>query len=121
MAITRYFSIHRRWEDWCSMALGVLILLSPVFVPIVHLPLATINALLVGFLVILMAWQELILPETWEEPIELVLGAWLMASPWLLGYAENTDAAALHAVLGALVAALALLESWQDRSVVRHA
>jgi hypothetical protein len=121
MAINGFFSVHRRWEDWCSLAFGVVILFSPAFAPIADLPLATLNALVVGFLLILLAWQELMLLETWEEPVELVLGIWLMLSPWLLGYAERIDAAALHVGLGALVGVLSLLESWQDRVVAHHA
>ena len=47
----------------------------------------------------------------WEEWLNLLLGFWLIASPWVLGFAHTR---AMHASigLGAMVAFIAALELW---------
>jgi hypothetical protein len=47
----------------------------------------------------------------WEEWANLLLGVWLIASPWILGFA-HTRAMHFSIGLGALVAFLAALELW---------
>jgi hypothetical protein len=47
----------------------------------------------------------------WEEWTNLLLGLWLIASPWLLGFA-HTRAMHLSIGIGCLVAFMALLELW---------
>jgi hypothetical protein len=121
MAATLKFSNHRHWEDWCSLALGAVILMSPAIAQTVEWPYVTLNAVLVGLLVMLMAWQELMLLERWEESIELALGLWLAASPWLFGYADQGLPAALHVGLGGAVVALAAVEFYQDWRAARAA
>jgi hypothetical protein len=115
MAATTKMLTHRRWEDWCSMGLGAAILMSPVAARIMDWPFGTLNAVIVGLLVMLLAWQELILLEAWEESLELVLGLWLVASPWIFGYSDQEVATSAHVTLGGAVAVLAAIEFWQDR------
>jgi hypothetical protein len=121
MAATLNFSTHRRWEDWCSLALGAVILFSPAIAQTADWPYVTLNAVLVGLLVMLMAWQELMLLERWEESLELALGLWLAASPWLFGYGDQGLPAAMHLGLGGAVAAIAAVELCQDWRTARHA
>ncbi len=47
----------------------------------------------------------------WEEWANVVLGLWLVASPWLLGFA-GTRAMHFSIAVGAAVAFLAALELW---------
>jgi hypothetical protein len=47
----------------------------------------------------------------WEEWANLLLGLWLIASPWLLGFA-HTRAMHFSIAIGCVVAFLALLELW---------
>lgn len=47
----------------------------------------------------------------WEEWTNLALGAWLIASPWLLGFA-HARATHFSVAIGAAVAYLALIELW---------
>jgi hypothetical protein len=57
---------------------------------------------------------ELSVFRGWEEWINVALGAWLIASPWILGIASPA-ARANFIVVGVLVVALALYEMWQIR------
>jgi hypothetical protein len=113
---------HPPWEDWASMTIGVLILISPWTTQSAELGYLTVNAILVGCLVIMaawleFAWLEFMVPQVWEEWVELALGLWLVASPWVFGYSQFVVPTAMHIVLGALVALLAVSELWQDRGL----
>lgn len=113
MAGIRFFNVHRSWEDWLGMALGVLIGLSPWIVgqsdqgPM-------LNAIAVGAAVLLLAETELVDLHRWEESLELLCGLWLVASPFVFGYAAAGELAAWHFTLGGLVVLLAAVELWQD-------
>jgi hypothetical protein len=52
--------------------------------------------------------------DSWEEAIGFVCGVWLIAAPFLLGYADAGMLRFWHIALGALVAIFAVLEFWQD-------
>jgi SPW repeat len=121
MPSTRFFNVHRSWEDWCSLGLGLLILLSPMIAQTSESPYMALNAVVIGLLLMLFGWSELMLIEAWEEYLELVLGLWLVASPWVFGYSHFPLLTAAHIVLGGVVAALAVLELWQDRWRTGHA
>jgi SPW repeat len=49
--------------------------------------------------------------SNWEEWLNFLLGVWLIASPWVLGFA-HTRAMHVSIGLGALVAFVATLELW---------
>lgn len=111
----KFFDTHYSWEDWLGIALGVVILLSPMAST---LPLgegALVNALIVGSLVVALAALELVDLRRGEEWALLVLGAWLAASPHVFGYTADSVLASWHFWLGLATLALAALEYWQDR------
>ena len=114
MSGIRFLSIHRSWEDWVSMLLGVVIGLSP-WLAGQHGDQAVMwNAVLVGALVLGLAQLEYISLQRWEEAGEMVLGLWLIASPFTFGYAEAGTLRYWHFILGAIVVVLAIVELWQD-------
>jgi O-antigen/teichoic acid export membrane protein len=124
MAGIRLFDVHRTWEDYAGIILGVLIGLSPWLTGDDVKLLAMGNAVVVGGLVFALAAFELVDLNRSEEVGEIVLALWLIASPFVLDYVENS-LAIWHFVLGAVVAVLAGLERWQDwslteRELMRH-
>ena len=110
----RFFNVHRPWEDWVSMLLGVLIGLSPWFADQQNNPVIAWNAALVGILVLALALLEHVSLQRWEEAGEIVLGLWLSVSPYSFGYAEAGTLRYWHFLFGAIVVVLAILELWQD-------
>jgi len=114
MAGIRFFNVHRTWEDWLGMALGVLIGLSPWIAERPQGELPMLNAIAVGVAVLLLAETELVDLHRWEESLELLCGLWLIASPFVLGYAEVGGLAIWHFALGGIVAVLAVIKLWQD-------
>ena len=119
----RFFKLHRPWEDWFGMLLGVLIVVSPWF-PMQASQEAVdaersamiLNTFVVGMLVFGLAQLEYVALQRWEEVGEIVLGLWLIVSPFVFGYSDDAKLQIWHAILGGLVvlagraAALAGLE-----------
>ena len=105
---------HRRWEDILSMILGAAILISPMFIEPAASPMVMTVTALAGVAIVILSGLEQLSPRRWEEIAELVLGVWVMVAPVVLNYGGALRT--WHFVLGACVAALALLELWQDRN-----
>ncbi len=103
------FSFPKQWEDWTSWLLGLWLLLSPWALFFDHERIAVENALAVGALIIVAEIVELSTFRDWEEWINVALGVWLAASPWVLGIA-SAAARWNFVIVGALVVALALYE-----------
>ena len=117
----RSLTTHRTWEDWCGMLLGVLIVLSPWFpTPAGHevvdaeRSFVILNTFTVGILVFGLAQLEYVALQRWEEVAEIVAGLWLIASPYIFGYADAGLLRYWHTSLGGLVVLLAALQLWQD-------
>lgn len=114
MFINRFFAAHRNWEDWFGMLLGLLIAVSP-WVAGDHISRAAAwNAVLIGVLVFFIAELEYVILQRWEETGQLVLGLWLIASPYVFGYFNTGSLRFWHSTLGGLVILLAALDLWQD-------
>jgi len=119
------FKVHRTWEDWIGMALGVLIGFSPWFTGQQGDAVVNWNAVIVGALALALAALELAGLQRWEEVCEVVCGLWLIVSPFLFGYTGMGTLAYWHFVLGVLVVLLAAWELWQDwklsdKELARH-
>lgn len=55
----------------------------------------------------------------WQDPLNLVLGIWMIVSPWALAYQDETNAMQNALFVGVLVAALAAIElfkvqAWEE-------
>jgi SPW repeat len=109
MPVRAEFSLPKQWEDWASWAFGIWLCISPWALEFDLDRLPTRNAVIVGCLIILAEVVTLSVFRPWEEWINVVLGAWLVISPWVLGIAP-TAAKVNFVVIGALVIALALYE-----------
>jgi hypothetical protein len=114
MAGIRLFNVHYLWEDLVSMCLGALIVLTAWIVGDVGSQTVAVNATIVGLLVLALGASEFLDLRRWEEGLETACGLWLIASPFILGYADAGMLRYWHFVLGAAVVLLAMLELRQD-------
>jgi hypothetical protein len=114
MFSNQFFNVHRTWEDWFGMVLGLLIAVSPMLAGGEVSRAAIWNTVLVGVLIFFIAELEYAVLQRWEEICQLVLGLWLIASPYVLGYSAAGSLRFWHSTLGGLVILLAALELWQD-------
>ena len=106
------FSPPKQWEDMVGAALGLWLLASPYVLDYGGMTAAQ-NAVVIGFLLIAAEFVILSFFRVWEEWINVVLGAWLVVSPWVLGTALVATVNFL--IVGVLVLALALYEIWDER------
>jgi hypothetical protein len=116
-----FLKTHRTWEDWLGMLLGALIVLSPWFpmqadheIVDAERSFIILNAFTVGLLVFGLAQLEYVALQRWEEVAEVILGLWLIASPYIFGYSADGLLRFWHASLGGAVVLLATLQLWQD-------
>jgi hypothetical protein len=103
------------------MLLGVLIVLSP-WIPMqgdhgvvdAERSFVILNTFTVGILVFGLAQLEYVALQRWEQVAEILLGLWLIASPYVFGYSGDGLLRFWHSSLGGLVVLLAALQLWQD-------
>ncbi len=98
----------RPWQDWANLILGLWLVLSPWLLGFSGTPAAMWNALIIGVVVGLMALLHLRDGPMWEEWVNVVLGVWLILSPWILGFSGMANAMWNAVIVGLLVGVLAL-------------
>jgi hypothetical protein len=102
--------MQKRWQDWVMLVFGIWLFFSPFFLGYTSTSsTAAWNSYVLGVLVVIFALWALSQPQQWEEWINLVLGIWLIISPWVLQY-HTTDSTATtnHVILGILIGADAI-------------
>ncbi len=62
-------------------------------------------------LVASISFAAIVFFREWEEWINFILGVWISASPWILGF-QHTAAMRVNLGIGVLIAYLAILELW---------
>ena len=105
--------IKSQWQNWINLILGFGIFSMPWSQG--H-PLAINNALiinynfwLVGLVVTLSSALALKDLKPWEEWVNMILGVWLMLSPWALGYMNESSLMLNSFILGLSVAVLSAM------------
>ena len=73
---------------------------------------ASWNAWVCGLLIASLALAAVAALQEWEEWASLVLGLWVAAAPWLLGFSGVANALWTHVGVGLAVAILAAVELW---------
>jgi hypothetical protein len=93
-----------KWTSWCNLILGIWLIISPW---VIGFPTsaATGITLVVGIAVLIAAIAALssidaVRGARW---LNLVLGIWVIISPWVLRFATSNNATASNVVAGALV------------------
>lgn len=108
----------KHWQDPVSVLMGLWLVASPWVLGITG-PLQAIgDFVFIGTMLVAFAVSEMFVPEDWEEWSELVMGLWLMASPWIL---EFNGVARQNAVIcGLVVTALAAWVLVSDAGYIRR-
>ncbi len=91
-----------KWEDWVGIGLGVWLIASPWALGFSDQAAPTMNALIMGSILVLDELLEVVVHEMAEEWLDLVAGLWLMVSPLVLGFASQTAASANTVAVGVL-------------------
>jgi len=108
------FSLPKEWQDWLNLVVGIWILVSPWALNVTDNAPATRTAVAVGFLVIVcevFTFWSLRFLEDW---INILLGAWLVISAWLVDISAPVARANFIAG-GVVLLLLAVYELWYAR------
>ena len=108
----------KRWQDWANVVLGAWMIVSPWVLGFAGdgNPAAT-SAWTLGAAILVFAAMAAAVPKAWEEAINILLGAALLASPWVLNFQGQSDPTSNAVVVGVLVAAFALWAMLTDTAV----
>lgn len=104
-----------RWQDWTNLVLAVWLVISPWLLQFAAgFGVAAWNAWISGVIVAVIAGAALMRAQPWEEWTNLVIGAWLVISPWVLAFSGNAAATWNTVAVGLLVLALA---GWELKDI----
>ncbi len=109
------FMAGKRAQDWANLVLAVCLFLSPWVIGFATEAAPTWNAWIAGIVLGALAVATLSAFAEWEEWANMVIGLWLIVSPWLLGFMANVNAMWTHVILGLLVAAISAWAVWDYR------
>jgi hypothetical protein len=105
----------KRWQDLGNILLGTWLFISPWIVDyVLGMPLAAKNSFILGLAIVVFAAVAIYIPQIWEEWLNMALGAWLILSPWVLGFHVERDIATNNVIVGVSVAALATWAMLRD-------
>jgi hypothetical protein len=97
-----------RWQHAVNFLLGICLIVSPWVLSYADQTAAAWNAAVTGLAIAVVAASTLLAYHEWGERITAVLAAWLLVSPYVLGFNTMIAASWTHFVGGGLVAVLAL-------------
>jgi hypothetical protein len=107
-----------KWASWVNLAIGVCLLFAPSVAQFG--PLATTNHVWMGIVTMIVAVWSLVAAPTTVAPawINLVVGIWVFASPWVLNYA-GSDAIWTDLMAGVLLVIFSLARMAPARTTRR--
>jgi hypothetical protein len=105
-------------SDYSDRLLGAFLFVSP-WIFGFGAGMTSQNAAVAGIVVAALAIAALAAFAVWEEWLNLIVGLWILVSPWVLGFQTSTTAMTVHVVIGILVAALAVIELWMTQNLPR--
>jgi len=107
----------KHWQDPVNLVLGLWMVASPSVLGYAADDKPLWNAIAVGLLVVLVAGLALYRAFAWQEWAMAAFGAWLVVSPWAVGF-TSVFPAALNAVLvGLAIVAMGLWVLVSDRDI----
>jgi SPW repeat len=97
--------------DFIKLALAALLIFAPWMFGFASSAVASGNAWISGALIGLASVAAIVALADWEEWVSLVLGLWVVISPWVLGYhAAFVSAMRANVAIGIAVALFAAAE-----------
>ncbi|GAB4387710.1 SPW repeat protein [Albidovulum sp.] len=112
---------NKTWADGINLVLGLFLFVAAWIFGYAGITAALWNGLIVGAVITGLAVAALMAWKDWEEWLGVLLGAWMVVSPWVLGFASFTAAAdhAMAATVVALIVGIAVL-AFSGFSIYAH-
>ncbi len=96
--------------DVYTLALGAFLFVAPWLFAYAYAP-ARADDWASSAIVVASAVAALLAFREWEEWVSLIVGLWVLASPWLLGF-QHAKAMAVNVAVGLLITYMSALELW---------
>jgi hypothetical protein len=98
----------KRWQDWANLLLGLWLFASPWILGFAADLTPAWNAYVLGVAIVVFAAIAVYMPKAWEEAVNIILGIWMIVSPWVLGFSTHMVATRNAVIVGILVTAFAI-------------
>lgn len=102
-------------QDGINVLMGIWLIFSPWVLQYTDMVAETWNSYLVGVAVLVVATWALLKPAAWKELINLILGLWLISSPWLLQTHHHAAATKNIFIVGVVVIIVAAVSIARPR------
>ena len=119
-------AMWKRWQDWASLVLGVLLFITPFVFNGMSIPGAQWAAWIGGVLLVVIGLWDLARPDNQAgEWLSGLVGVLIFISPWVLGFTVLTQMAWSAWIIGVLAVILAasvlfMSGAGQQRLVGQH-
>jgi hypothetical protein len=117
---------RQRWQDWAVALVGVWVFLTP-WVLSYFFPAAVATGTvawsywIVGVAMAASGLAAVFAYQIWEEWADVVLGVWLVLSPWVLGFVSLTALTWNAVIMGALAVLLSASVLYTGSSTMKTA
>jgi hypothetical protein len=101
---------NAKYCDVANLILGAILFISP-WLFAFEAGAASQNAIICGIVIAALSIAALSAYAVWEEWLNLIVGLWVIVSPWVLGF-QGSNAMTVHLIIGLIVAVLAAVELW---------
>jgi hypothetical protein len=99
--------LSSQWKDTSNLVLGLWLAVSPWALSYAEATTPAWNAHIVGVIIALASVAALAAFQKWEQWVNAALGAWLIVSPFILGFGSLTAALWNQLIVGVVVLVLA--------------
>ncbi len=106
----------RHWQDSVIGLVGVWLIVSPWILDLTSTRAISVNFIACGAFAIILAGLAMAAFRLWEEWLDVALGAWLAASPWILGFNDSRHALWNGLACGAVIIAAGLEHGIKHRT-----
>lgn len=110
----------RRWQDQVILVLGLWLIVSPWALAYPAGSLQMTNAIVSGLILAVLSAFELYKTYFWAVVVNLLVGIWVVISPWVLRIADPRTVMWNELIVGIAVVVLALWEMRTDPELHKH-
>ena len=103
----------KRWQDGAILLLGIWLFVSPWVLGYPNDSPPALNAFIAGAIIAALAAFDLYKTYVWAVLVNVVVGAWVAASPWFIGVVGDRAMSTSMLVVGIATIVLGL---WEMRS-----
>lgn len=110
----------RRWQDQVILLIGLWLFISPIAFGYPADSAAALNAYIAGIIMAVLAAFDLYKTYVWAVVLNVIVGVWVAASPWLVGTVPDRSMTTSLLASGLATVVLGLWELRSDPELHRQ-